>query len=69
MTINKPAKYLPKMIEISVTGLVVNVSNVPLRFSSLNDRIVMADIKKIKIIGAMEMIIGSNSQVLTFDCE
>ena len=53
---SKPAKYLPKMMDKSVIGLVLKISKVPVFFSSLKERMVIAEIKKTKetISGLLE---------------
>ena len=50
----KPAKYLARMIVESEMGLVNNNSMVPVLFSSENERMVIAGISMIKMIGLIE---------------
>ena len=63
------AKNLPAIIAVSVIGLVVKISNVPSRFSSLMLFIVMAETKKINMYGAIAcyifLVFGLNYFILS----
>lgn len=51
MTNKTPAKYFPKIMPVSVIGLVKSSSMVPVLLSSEKDFMVMAGIRMIKIMG------------------